>query len=83
MLIAILIDVQYLQNDVLSGQLHSSLDAHHLLKKIYFLKFPIPPPLGGGRIFSTHPLTLVGKPWSVTSRVFFALRLITHQVVTR
>ena len=33
MLIAILIDVQYLQNDVLSGQLHSSPDAHHLLKK--------------------------------------------------
>ena len=32
MLIAILIDVQYLQN-VLSGQLHSSPDAHHLLKK--------------------------------------------------
>ena len=39
MLISILIDVQYLQNDVfyfkkgLNGQMHSPSDAHHLIKK--------------------------------------------------
>ena len=57
MLISILIDVQILidlQKDVfylekgLNGQMHSSSDAHHLIKKSTPSKFPIPPPLGVG-----------------------------------
>ena len=48
MLVMILIDVQYLQDVVLSfekgwnGQIHSSSDSHHSKKNIP-AKFPIPP----------------------------------------
>ena len=57
MLISILIDVQILidlQKDAfylekgLNGQMHSSSDSHHLIKKSTPSKFPIPAPLGAG-----------------------------------
>ena len=69
MLIAILIDVQYLQNDVfyfdkkLNGQMHASSDTHQLIKKSTLSKISYFPPLAG--IYSPHPLTLFGKPWSM------------------
>ena len=79
MLISILIDVQYLQNDVfyfvkgLNGQMHSSSDAHHLIKISTSSKISHSPSTTGGLggILSTHPLTLRGKPWSGISRGVF------------
>ena len=64
-LISILIDVQYLQNDGvyfekgLNGQMHSSKDAHHLIRKSTPSKISYSP---STRVFSPHPLTLFGKP---------------------
>ena len=52
--ISILIDVQYLQNDAfyfekgLNGQMHSSSDAHHLIRKSTFSKISYYPSTGGG-----------------------------------
>ena len=62
MLISILIDVQYLRNVFyfekgLNGQMHSSSDAHHLVKNPRLVKFPIPPPLGGD--FLPPPLNAI------------------------
>ena len=89
MLILILIDVQYLQNDVfyfekgLKGQMQSSPDAHHLIKKPTPSKISCSPSTtGGGGIFSPHPFPLFGKPWSVTYPGSFGLLLTTEQVVT-
>ena len=64
-LISILIDVQYLQNDVfyfekgLNGQMHSSSDPHHLIGKSTPSKISYSP---SNRGFFPHPLTLFGKP---------------------
>ena len=81
MLISILIDVQILidlQKDVfylekgLNGQMHSSSDAHHLIKKSTPSRISHSPSTRGVGL-SPHPLTLFGKPWNPdTSRGFLA-----------
>ena len=78
MLVSILIDVQYLQNNVfyfvkgLNGQMHSSSDVHHLIKNPPLVKFPILPPLGGD--FLPQPLNAIWKALiSDISRGFFGI----------
>ena len=72
-----IIDVQYLQNVIVSfekgsnGQNHSSSDSQHPIKKLLRARFPIP-----------RPLTLFGKPWYLwfkTSQTKWLLILHQYQ----
>ena len=74
-LISILIDVQYLQNDVfyfekgLNGQMHSSSDAHHLIRKSTPSKISYSPSTRG---LFPPPLNAIWKTLiSGISRVFW------------
>ena len=59
----------YFKKD-LNGYMHSSSDAHHLIKKKSTPSKISHFPSTGGEVLP-HPLTLFGKPWSVRYPGFF------------
>ena len=59
----------YIKKD-LNGYMHYSSDAHHLIKKKFTPSKISHCPSTGGEVLP-HPLTLFGKPWSVTYPGFF------------